>query len=279
MENINSEAQEIDVYYSESSDYLLYDNHYHYCHELIFVTNGSCDFVISGKKYVVSENQLVIISNLERHENVVQSGLPYKRFVLLLPHYFCMMMIREPLLLSILIHRPENFSHVIHLDSEQAEKITLFFQNMLEEFSGRLAFWSTRCAILVVDMLLGLYREKSSVFPNNLNIEGLGDAIKIQEYIARNIEQKITLDTLAKHFYINKFHLSRMFKAVTGFSFKDYLVLYRLNESKNLLLHTNLSITDISQMVGYTDVNHFIRIFCQREGVTPLQYRKRMTAC
>jgi AraC-like DNA-binding protein len=276
VEDREAKSQEIDVYYSESSNFLMLEDHYHYSHELIFVTEGCSDFVISGKKYIVSKNSLVIISNLERHENIVQSNSPYKRYVLLLPHPFCMMMIREPLLLSIFIHRPKNFSHVISLDSESAEKITVFFELILKEFNERMAFWNVRCAILVVDMLLGIYRKKRNVFPNYRNSDSIGDAIKIQEYIAQNIESKITLDKLAKHFYISKFHLSRMFKTITGFTFKDYLILYRLNEAKNLLLSTDFSVTVISQMAGYRDVNHFIRIFFQREGVTPLKYRKKM---
>jgi len=276
VEKINSGQHEIDVYYRESSDFILHKDHYHYSHELIFITEGCSDFVISGKKYAVSENSLVIISNLEQHENIVQSNAPYKRYVLLLPHPFCMMMIREPLLLSILIHRPKNFSHVIRLDPKLAKKITLLFDTILDEFNERMAFWNFRCAILVVDMLLGIYREKSDVFPNYIKSESINDVIKIQEYISSNIETEITLDKLAKYFYISIYHLSRMFKTVTGFSFKDYLILYRLNEAKNLLLDTDLPITVVSQMVGYRDVNHFIRIFHRREGTTPLQFRKKM---
>jgi AraC-like DNA-binding protein len=119
-------------------------------------------------------------------------------------------------------------------------------------------------------------KKKSDVFPNYINSESINDVVNIQKYIALNIESDITLEKLARHFYVSKYHLSRIFKTVTGFNFKDYLVLYRLNEAKKLLLSTDFSVTDISQMIGYKDVNHFIRIFCQRENVTPLQYRKKM---
>ena len=277
MEGNLSSLYEVDVYYSESDDSLQHENHYHYSHELIYIVEGNTDFVISGIQYTVAENTLVIISNLEPHANIVRSGAPYKRYVLLLPHPFCMMMIREPLLLSILIHRPKDFSHVIRLDSKLTEKIHSLFELIIEEFNAKKAFWNVRCATIIVDMLLSIYRERSDAFPNYTNSENIGDIVKIQEFIALHIESPITLDNLAKRFYISKYHLSRMFKAITGFCFKEYLILYRLNEAKNLLISTEISVTVISQMIGYRDVNHFIRIFCQRERITPLQYRNKET--
>ena len=275
MKYTETKMQDFNVYYNESNKLRLLENHFHYNHELIFVKEGCADFIISEKNYVASENSLVIISNLEQHENVIRDDTPYKRYVLLLPHSFCLM-IREPLLLSILINRPENFSHMISLDKILADKVTGFFDLFLDEFNEKKAFWDTRCAILLIDMLLAIYREKSEAFPAYQNNDVISVIINIQKYIANNLGNEITLDALAKHHFISKYHLSRKFREITGYNFKEYLILYRLNEAKKLLCNTEFSVSAIGQAIGYGDTNHFIRTFRHHEGVSPLQYRKKM---
>ena len=63
-----------------------------------------------------------------------------------------------------------------------------------------------------------------------------------------------------------------------GLSFKNYLILLRIAESKRLLLSTDLPIADIAGRVGYSNVNNFIKMFRSRVGTTPLQYRRRVAA-
>ena len=56
-------------------------------------------------------------------------------------------------------------------------------------------------------------------------------------------------------------------------TYKDYLILLRITEAKRLLVTTDAPVSKIGELVGYSNVNNFIKIFRERMHTTPLQYR------
>lgn len=96
----------------------------------------------------------------------------------------------------------------------------------------------------------------------------------IMECINNGYAGHITLDSLAAEFNVSKFHLSREFKKYTGYSPNEYLISVRINRAKELLRRTSYSVSEISQMTGCGDVNHFIQLFKSREKTTPAAYRR-----
>jgi len=62
---------------------------------------------------------------------------------------------------------------------------------------------------------------------------------------------------------------------VTGKTYKDYVVGLRMEYAKQLLQSGDLSVAEISMMVGYSSVSYFIRIFKEETGVTPAKYMNR----
>lgn len=95
------------------------------------------------------------------------------------------------------------------------------------------------------------------------------------EYIGKNYAQPLTLDTLAREFYVSKYHLCREFKRYTGASPNEYLIDTRLNAAKALLRSTDLSIGEISQQVGVSSADHFLYLFKSRENIQPSVYRRQ----
>ena len=112
--------------------------------------------------------------------------------------------------------------------------------------------------------------EKETVYNDNILID------KIVDYLEKNYAQEITLDTLAKRFYISKYEISRMFTKNVGISFIEYLTRVRIENSKKLLLDTSLSITQISELAGFNSSSNFARVFKKITGVAPVQYRKNV---
>ena len=64
-----------------------------------------------------------------------------------------------------------------------------------------------------------------------------------------------------------------MFKSEIGKPIIDYLIDVRLEEAKNLLVNSEYSVKDVSYVIGYADQNYFSRLFKQRVGYTPTNYR------
>ncbi len=85
----------------------------------------------------------------------------------------------------------------------------------------------------------------------------------------------VSLTSIADRLNLNPAYLSRIFKEYTGVTFTDYVIQTRVSRSKELLLHTELKVQDISEQLGYAKVNHFIKLFKDMTGITPGEFRKQ----
>lgn len=92
--------------------------------------------------------------------------------------------------------------------------------------------------------------------------------------IENDFRSNLTLDCVAAHVGMTKYHFSREFKHYIGVTFTQYLINIRMEHAKKLLRETPLSIEQICYDCGMKTVSHFISTFKKREGTTPLAYRK-----
>ncbi|WP_312699315.1 helix-turn-helix domain-containing protein [Sedimentibacter sp.] len=96
---------------------------------------------------------------------------------------------------------------------------------------------------------------------------------QVIEYIEAHYAEKITLDKLAKHTNLSTAYLSNMIKKETGLNLMDNINKIRVEQSKKLLLNTNLSILEVALRVGFSYQNHFAIIFKKFTGVVPSDFR------
>lgn len=109
----------------------------------------------------------------------------------------------------------------------------------------------------------------------NLSLKGFSSSVrKAIDFIRINLNQPISLDYISSALCLNSSELSRQFKKETGETIIEYINKRRINSSLFLLDNDELSITDVSFMVGYNDVNYFTKVFKKLKGMTPSQYKK-----
>lgn len=94
-------------------------------------------------------------------------------------------------------------------------------------------------------------------------------------YIHEHYDTDLSLQHIADEFEISPSQLSRVFKEETSVNFGDYLIQYRMEKAKEMLIHTNMPIKDISEKLCYTSVQNFNRIFKHVVHMPPGQYRKQ----
>jgi len=100
---------------------------------------------------------------------------------------------------------------------------------------------------------------------------------EIKAYIEENYkDHSLSLKCIADHFGISASYATRFFKNQTGESLMRYIDCLRMQEAKQLLKTTELTLKDILYEVGYIDSTNFIRKFKRNEGLTPIQYRNLM---
>jgi AraC-like DNA-binding protein len=87
--------------------------------------------------------------------------------------------------------------------------------------------------------------------------------------------EKHTLDSLSDELNYNKYKLAKDFKRYVHKSPIDYLIDRRMEVAKQLLITTNKTVNEISELIGITNTPHFIHLFKNNTTVTPLQYREK----
>ena len=105
-----------------------------------------------------------------------------------------------------------------------------------------------------------------------------GDIVaqQIKEYIREHAtEPNLSNQEIAEHFHMNISYLSTFFKDMTGMSPLAYIHKVRLDNAKELLLNTVLTVETISEKVGLSNSVALTRLFKKYEGTTPAVYRKR----
>lgn len=101
-----------------------------------------------------------------------------------------------------------------------------------------------------------------------------GHAENALQYIEDHYCDPITIQDIADHLGINRSYLHRVFKSFTGVSIQNYLLDYRIRQACILLKNTDLSIRVIAHSVSFIDPLYFSRLFRQKMGVSPSEYRK-----
>lgn len=96
---------------------------------------------------------------------------------------------------------------------------------------------------------------------------------KIIQYIYENYSD-MTLDKISQHFHYTVPYCSKIIKEITGYTFSELLTQIRLQNGKNYLLNTQLSISSISDILGYKNPETFIRVFKRYYNQSPNHYRK-----
>ena len=96
---------------------------------------------------------------------------------------------------------------------------------------------------------------------------------KVCDYINENLSKDISLEQMADYAGVSSFYLSKLFKEEKGITFINFLTDRRLEKSRELLNDTELSIKEISAAIGYNDQNYFSRLFKNKYGASPTEYR------
>ena len=97
---------------------------------------------------------------------------------------------------------------------------------------------------------------------------------KAINYINLNLNSNLTLSSIANNIVVNPNYLSSKFNKEVHESIASFINRRRIEESLKLMKNTSLSITAISEQVGFNDVNYFSKVFKKLLGISPSEYRK-----
>ena len=243
-------------------------NHFHRAYEIYYLKSGEATYFVDDKVYDVKKGEFVLIRPGVIHVTRYSHEC-HKRLLI----YFKDEFISEFLKLEPDICAAFDKVH-IRLFKNREQRAADIMNHVMYEYQKENA------SLVLLKCLLGellKFLGENSFEANKVSLTSDENKIlEIVSYINKNYFSNITLEGLAKKFFLNPSYLSRSFKEVTGLGYKEYLTSVRLKEAVLLLKNTNLNITGICVKTGFASQNHFCKTFKKAFSTSPLKYRKYM---
>ena len=130
-----------------------------------------------------------------------------------------------------------------------------------------------------LDELLNVYLEVLQGFCSELGYQGSETVIKrMYYYMERNYEKDLKLETFARMFNYNSNYLGKVFRKEIGDSFNNILDSIRISNAKQLLAETDLKVYQISERVGYSNIDYFYLKFKKYVGMSPKEYKRQTSS-
>lgn len=237
--------------------------HTHNNIELMYLQSGKCTLLFSsGEQYTLQSGDIFIINKNRSHCEQKKSANE------IIIYY-----------LGILENTHNEQKIINFLNAEKSPLIKVSHSKLILSLITKLFFeakttppyFRQNTACLLTSLLLSLARLNNGIASENpktsVHIKN------IINYIELNYYKNCTLDTVAVNLHLSKYYVSHLFKTQMSITLTDYIINKRLTEAKKLLRSGNFSISKISKLIGYSDPLYFSRLFKDRIGIAPQDYR------
>ena len=227
--------------------------------EFLYFLKGTARIRYNGDILTVGAGQLVTINSLAAHQVLDGVDLTYHCLIVDKKFYNDSGIDPAELLFPPMINDPRVYELITRIS---------------EAYDSKDIFRTAAIKASILDFLLFMCRNYATVQKRDNIIES--DSYKrIQKainYIKENIDKKITVDDLADHVRISKYHFLRQFKSVTGDTAVNYINRLRCEYAKLLFRTSSLSVKETASMCGFDNCSYFAKIFKQYNGITPHEF-------
>ncbi len=268
----NIHEQESEFHYSHAAfEYASKINpHFHTGYELFLLQKGDVGYIVESNQYTMSVGDLMITNPRELHYPVFHSRTPYERSLIFLkPTYLSEFVSGNYDPFSALEKRKIGTQNRIPVEVVQEYGIDKKM-NIIGELSTSPA---PEREVLIKSHLLQLLVALNRVVTTELSGFRSSKMEDIIAYINQNLTESLSLEHLAEHFYLSKFHISHMFKERTGFSFTEYLTCKRVMLAKEYIL-SGMPLGQVCDDAGFGDYSGFYRAFKKVLGISPSDLKR-----
>lgn len=256
--------------------------HAHDYIQLWFVQRGSCTHQFNHRRYHLIRGDCFILPPGVTHavhsnsDETVLLGLEFTESFLIgngefSGASFSATEFITPFLVSLDQVRPQ-----VSLGGDILRSVEHLFEETLREFQNKPPLYELFVQANLLKLLAIMIREKQYRAPDAFCIAARHRqaVARTLDYIHAHYTEKIYLHELCSQAVLSPAYYTRIFRAVTGCSFTEYVQELRIEKAKQLLGHSDKTVESISLDVGYQDTASFDRSFKKVTGISPLQYRK-----
>lgn len=259
-------------------EYSMVSRHFHETYELYYLLEGQRYYFIDRQTYLVKAGDVVLIKPNQIHKTSMAGESYHNRMLLQIDGKLVDSLLKACGMGGIGEIYRDDVSILSIPENERPEIMGLFLQIQKElEERQRQYLVGVRLKLAELLLVLSRYQRRSGYQQENQTSQNwkhkkVGE---VADYLLSNPETEESLEELAKRFFISKSYLSRIFREVTSFTVNEYKNVSRIKKAQQLLVHSDYSITEISELLGFENLTYFERVFKKYAGATPSKYRKR----
>ncbi|MEN8078459.1 AraC family transcriptional regulator [Clostridioides difficile] len=259
----------------ERDNYYAFPRHTHRTVEIYYFIDGSCKMDIGDEVITAHTGNIIIIPPNIVHSFYLDSPEKSKFIhIHFNPNDIDLFFITENDIRVNLISIIFSIKH--HYKIIADKNLNSLLYSIIDEKNDTSILSRTLCNLHLIEFIINIIKRQdiNSFFLNS------GDKITPRyvllalKYIEEHYSEKILICDIANNLNISSRYLSKLFYESTNLTVAQYLTLYRINKSINLMFNTNQSLTEISLNVGLGDVQHFSRVFKNVIGINPRKYKQ-----
>ena len=236
--------------------------HTHAHTELFFIVNGKGQFLIQDQGFPVNANNLVIINPNVLHTEASLNAQPMEYIVLGISG------------IELATNENSNGQFCI-LDHFESAEISSCLRNILREMELKSPGYEDICQAYLEILIIRLMRNISmSAQTAPQVLSGNRQCAAVKRYIDLHFKESLTLEQLSEEAHMNKYYLAHAFKQEYGVSPINYMISRRIEESKYLLAETDLSMSQVAQILGFSSSSYFSQVFRKNQGTSPMGFRQ-----
>ncbi len=237
--------------------------HTHKYTELFYIVGGKGQFFIQDQVIPVDINNLVIINPNVSHTEDSLNAQPLEYIVLGIDGVE-------------LVSGANSNGQFCILDHFESVEISSCLRNILREMELKNTGYEDVCQAYMEILIIRLMRNTSlAVQTESSAAAGNHQCAAIRRYIDLNFKEPLTLEQLSEEAHMNKYYLAHVFKREYGVSPINYMISRRIDESKYLMAETDLSLSQIAQLLGFSSSSYFSQVFRKMNGISPMEYRQK----
>jgi len=253
------------------------DNHYHDFYKLLLLISGTGNYTVRGLSYRLQPGDIVLVGAHDAHMPDIPAGKPYERIVYFISDEFLRKYSSEHCDLHSIFSGVHGY--VMRCDPmtikklQEMARISMSAAESADAVSTENYGASVLAHVELVRLLIQLGREQASSGGAPLRpVETLSG--KVLRYIDEHFTEPLSIDLLAEHFFVSKYHLMRSFRQDVGTTIHSYLSDRRLLMARELIRNGESS-TNACCSSGFGSYSAFARAYIAFFGTSPGKYNTK----